>query len=384
MIRFEGVTKTYPDGTVAVGGLDLEAPQGQITVLVGPVGLRQDDLAAHGQPDDRRRPRAASPSTARTPRRMDAAKLRRGIGYVIQHAGLFPHRTVADNIATVPRLLGLGQGEGPHAQRSSCMERVGLAPPFADRYPSPALRRPAAARRRRPGARRGPAGHAHGRALQRRRPRRARAAAGRVPAPAGRARQDDPLRHPRHRRGGQARRPGRRAARRGARSPSSRRRATLLARPARTTSWPTSSAATAATAASASAGTLPLASSRSDRPAVMPGEQRSRPSRDGAAWVLVVDEDRRPLGWVEPRPRRAARSAEERLNRGGTVAQVDGLGPRAVLDAALSSPIGRGVVVDGDGVLRRHRHRRRGRAAMEAPAAAVRRPRTPARAVGPA
>ena len=45
MIRFESVTKAYPDGTVAVDGLDLEAPTGAITVLVGPSRLRQDDVA---------------------------------------------------------------------------------------------------------------------------------------------------------------------------------------------------------------------------------------------------------------------------------------------------------------------------------------------------
>ena len=120
MIRFDDVTKQYAGGTIAVDELDLEAPTGQITVLVGPSGLRQDDLAAHGQPDDRAHLRARSRSTARTPAQMDAAELRRGIGYVIQHAGLFPHRTVLDNVATVPLLLGWDKKQTRDARAWSC------------------------------------------------------------------------------------------------------------------------------------------------------------------------------------------------------------------------------------------------------------------------
>ena len=61
MIRFDAVTKQYPDGTVAVDELTLTAPTGKITVLVGPVGLRQDHQPAHGQPDDRAHPRHDHP-----------------------------------------------------------------------------------------------------------------------------------------------------------------------------------------------------------------------------------------------------------------------------------------------------------------------------------
>ena len=100
MIRFDRVTKRYPDGTTAVDALDLTAPTGQTTVLVGP-RLREDDVAADGPADDRADLRVDPP------RRSDvadlkAAELRRGIGYVIQHAGLFPHRTIIENIGTVP------------------------------------------------------------------------------------------------------------------------------------------------------------------------------------------------------------------------------------------------------------------------------------------
>ena len=214
MIRFDGVSKQYPDGTVAVDDLSLEAPTGQITVLVGPVGLRQDHLPAHDQPDDRadvghdlhrrpghrarwRRPScaAASATSSSTP-------------------GLFPHRTVLDNVATVPLLLGERQDARPATRAMELLERVGLRPGVRQALPRPAVRRPAAARRGRPRAGGRPAGDADGRAVQRGRPGRARAAAGRVPAPAGRARQDHRLRHPRHRRGDQARRPGGRPARR--------------------------------------------------------------------------------------------------------------------------------------------------------------------------
>ena len=105
MIRFESVTKRYPDGTLAVDSLDLQAETGEITVLVGPSGcgkttsLRMinrliDPTSGRIYLDDR------DIST------INREQLRRGIGYVIQQAGLFPHRTVVDNVATVPRLLG--------------------------------------------------------------------------------------------------------------------------------------------------------------------------------------------------------------------------------------------------------------------------------------
>ena len=134
MIRFEAVSKIYPDGTVAVDHLDLEAPSGQITVLVGPSGcgkttsLRMinrmiEPTSGRIWLDDR--------DTATVP----PAQLRRGIGYVIQHAGLFPHRTIVDNIATVPVLLG----QDKHAARRRAMdllEQVGLPASFAKRYPA--------------------------------------------------------------------------------------------------------------------------------------------------------------------------------------------------------------------------------------------------------
>ena len=64
-----------------------------------------------------------------------AAELRRGIGYVIQHAGLFPHRTVVDNVATVPFLLGRDKREARKGAME-LLERVGLDATFAKRYPA--------------------------------------------------------------------------------------------------------------------------------------------------------------------------------------------------------------------------------------------------------
>ena len=63
------------------------------------------------------------------------ATLRRGIGYVIQHAGLFPHRTILDNIMTVPALLGQDKRKA-RATAMELMERVGLEARFAKRYPA--------------------------------------------------------------------------------------------------------------------------------------------------------------------------------------------------------------------------------------------------------
>ena len=134
MIEFRDVVKRYGDGTVAVDHLSFSAPTGKITVLVGPSGcgkttslrminrtisLTEGDILI----DDE------SITT------QNAVQLRRKIGYVIQHSGLFPHRTVVENIGTVPRLLGWDKSK--RRQRSmELLERVGLDAKFADRYPS--------------------------------------------------------------------------------------------------------------------------------------------------------------------------------------------------------------------------------------------------------
>ncbi|MEO8830360.1 ABC transporter ATP-binding protein [Lapillicoccus sp.] len=134
MIRFDGVSKQYPDGTTAVDDLSLEAPTGQITVLVGPSGCGKTTTL-------RMVNRMIEPTSGaislddQDTGSMDPAQLRRGMGYVIQAAGLFPHRTVIDNIGTVPRLLGWDR---PRTQTRSMelLERVGLDSSYAHRYPS--------------------------------------------------------------------------------------------------------------------------------------------------------------------------------------------------------------------------------------------------------
>ena len=120
------------------------------------------------------------------PRAASRRALRREIGYVIQQIGLFPHQTVAENIATVPELLGWDRRRIA-ARVDELLELVGLDPAeHARPLPGAALRRPAPARRRRPRARRRPAADADGRAVRRDRPDQPRAPAERVPAPPGR------------------------------------------------------------------------------------------------------------------------------------------------------------------------------------------------------
>jgi osmoprotectant transport system ATP-binding protein len=134
LIRFESVTKTYADGTVAVDRLDLVAPSRQITVLVGPSGCGKTTSL-------RMVNRMIEPTSGRIwlddrdTATFTPSDLRRGMGYVIQHAGLFPHRTVVDNVATVPLLLGEGRRQA-RSQALQLLERVGLEPELATRYPA--------------------------------------------------------------------------------------------------------------------------------------------------------------------------------------------------------------------------------------------------------
>ncbi len=134
MIKFDTVSKQYPDGTVAVDKLDLVAPSGQITVFVGPSGC--------GKTTSLRMINRMIEPTGGTiwlddqdTAKVAPATLRRGIGYVIQHAGLFPHRTILDNIMTVPALLGHDKKQA-RATAMELMERVGLEARFAKRYPA--------------------------------------------------------------------------------------------------------------------------------------------------------------------------------------------------------------------------------------------------------
>ncbi|MER6976593.1 ABC transporter ATP-binding protein [Streptomyces carpinensis] len=133
MIRIDTVTKRYPDGTVAVDRLSLEIPDRSITVLVGPSGCGKTTTL-------RMINRMVEPSEGSILldgvdiREQPVNSLRRSMGYVIQNAGLFQHRTIVDNIATVPRLLGWGRQKS-RARAVELMERVGLDSALAKRYP---------------------------------------------------------------------------------------------------------------------------------------------------------------------------------------------------------------------------------------------------------
>jgi osmoprotectant transport system ATP-binding protein len=133
LITFESVTKQYPDGTVAVDGLDLEVPAGKTMVLVGPSGCGKTTSL-------RMINRLVEPThgtillDGTDIKERNPALLRRGIGYVIQQTGLFPHRTVEDNIATVPVLNGWPRKKARGRARE-LIALVGLDPALARRYP---------------------------------------------------------------------------------------------------------------------------------------------------------------------------------------------------------------------------------------------------------
>jgi osmoprotectant transport system ATP-binding protein len=135
VIRLESVRKQYPNGTVAVNELSLEFRDGEIAVLVGPSGCGKTTLL-------RMINRLTEPTSGRIflddqdVTRADPIKLRRRMGYVIQQVGLFPHETIAHNVATVPRLLGWERAR-IDARVHELLALVGLDPgEYADRYPN--------------------------------------------------------------------------------------------------------------------------------------------------------------------------------------------------------------------------------------------------------
>jgi osmoprotectant transport system ATP-binding protein len=136
MIEFRGVSKTYPGSDrPVVDDLSFEILEGEICVLVGPSGCgktttmrmvnrliepTEGEILIDGEPNTQ----------------MSGTRLRRKIGYAIQQIGLFPHRTIAENIATVPSLLGWGK-QRIRGRVDELLELVGLDPDeYRDRYPA--------------------------------------------------------------------------------------------------------------------------------------------------------------------------------------------------------------------------------------------------------
>jgi osmoprotectant transport system ATP-binding protein len=135
MIELRGVGKTYPGASSpAVGALDLEIAAGEIVVLVGPSGCGKTTTLKMIN-------RLIEPTTGvirvagRDVSTVPAPELRRGIGYVIQHIGLFPHRTIAENIATVPRMLGWDRAT-IERRVDELVDLVDLDPDIRRRYPA--------------------------------------------------------------------------------------------------------------------------------------------------------------------------------------------------------------------------------------------------------
>ena len=134
-VSYQDVTKRYPgQEDPAVQHLSLDVEAGEICVLVGPsgcgkttalrmvnqtVGITEGDILIGGT----------------SVRDRDPAELRREMGYVIQQIGLFPHRTVAQNIETVPRLLGWDRARA-RQRADELLDLIGLEQGLRDRFPS--------------------------------------------------------------------------------------------------------------------------------------------------------------------------------------------------------------------------------------------------------
>jgi osmoprotectant transport system ATP-binding protein len=134
-IVFDHVTKRYAGrDAAALTDLSLEIPAGSFCVLVGPSGggkttaLKMvNRLIAFDSGDIR--------IDGRSVRDISVVELRRGIGYVIQQIGLFPHMTIGENVATVPRLLGWDK-KRQRSRTAELLELVGLEAADAKRYPA--------------------------------------------------------------------------------------------------------------------------------------------------------------------------------------------------------------------------------------------------------
>ncbi|MEU3454125.1 ATP-binding cassette domain-containing protein [Micromonospora sp. NPDC006766] len=133
-ITLERIRKRYPDGTEAVRELGLTVQAGELMVLIGPSGCGKSTVL-------RMINRLIEPTDGRIllgdedVTQVDPVRLRRRIGYVIQNVGLFPHQTVAANVATVPGLLRWPR-QRTRERVNELLELVGLDPgQFGRRYP---------------------------------------------------------------------------------------------------------------------------------------------------------------------------------------------------------------------------------------------------------
>ncbi|GHH87627.1 ABC transporter ATP-binding protein [Streptomyces sulfonofaciens] len=135
-IVFDRVVKNYPGaGAPAVDELSLTVPAGEICVLLGPSGSGKTTALMMVN-------RLTEPTGGdiriggRSIRDMDRIELRRSIGYVIQQVGLFPHLSIADNVATVPKVLGWDRGRTKQ-RVAELLDLVGLpVAEYGRRYPA--------------------------------------------------------------------------------------------------------------------------------------------------------------------------------------------------------------------------------------------------------
>ena len=208
-IRFDHVSKRFPGAAgAAVDDCSLRVEAGEFVTLLGPSGCGKTTLLKMVN-------RLYEPTGGTIfiddidVRKLPVTELRRQIGYVIQQTGLFPHMTVAQNIAVVPTLLGWKKARIA-ARIDELLTLIELRPgEYRRALPGAALRRAAAAGRAGARARRRPRRDPDGRALQRDRRDHARDAARRADPPPARGPEDDPLRDARCRGGVAPRRPDR-------------------------------------------------------------------------------------------------------------------------------------------------------------------------------
>jgi len=134
LIVFDNVSKVFADGTTAVDRLSLVVPNGELTVFVGSSGSGKTTAL-------RMINRMIEPTSGTITvngadvSTVNPVRLRLGMGYVIQHAGLMPHQRVIDNVATVPVLKGRSRRDARKAAYE-VLERVGLDSKIATRYPA--------------------------------------------------------------------------------------------------------------------------------------------------------------------------------------------------------------------------------------------------------